>query len=75
MPKQTNLSYDNFTNEQKILFEICLLVHLLEEANPELTSIYSYPDKISDIEKCKIILYKNEEIWFHFILVYFKTIW
>ena len=73
MPKQTNSSSDNFTNEQKILFELYLLVHLLEESNPEIKSIYSYPDAILDIEKSKIVLKEMKKFDFISYLVYFEN--
>lgn len=44
LPTTIDHSYNNLTNEQKVLFEIFLLVRLLEESRPEANSSFNYPD-------------------------------
>ena len=48
-------------------------MHLLEDSNPEITSIYSYPDQLLDIEKSKIILKEMKKFDFISYLVYFEN--
>ena len=44
------------TNEQKILFEIYLTIRQIDDSLPDFSSIYTYPDKVLEIERCKVIL-------------------
>lgn len=47
-------------------------MHLLEEAYPEVPTIYTYPDQILDIEKCKIILKEMRKFDFVSYLIYLE---
>jgi hypothetical protein len=64
--------YNCLTNEQKILFEIYLLIRQLDDATPEYSSIFSYPAKILEIEKCKIILKEMKKFDMVSYLTYYE---
>lgn len=72
MPSSCNQSSDSFTNEQKILFEIYLLIHKLNEMYPEIPSVYMYPTQLLDIEKFKTILKEMKKFDYISYLVYYE---
>jgi hypothetical protein len=73
LPTTIDYSYNNLTNEQKVLFEIFLLMRLLEESSPEANSSYNYPDCVLDLEKSKQILKEMKNFDLISYLVYFKN--
>lgn len=64
--------YNCFTNEQKILFEIYLLIRQLDEQTPDFNSIFTYPDKVLDVERCKIVLKEMKKFDMVSYLTYFN---
>lgn len=72
MPQSIDATCNNLTNEQKLLFEIYLLVRILEEITPEASSVFSYPDCVLDIEKCKQILKERKSFDLISYLVYLQ---
>jgi hypothetical protein len=62
----------NLTNEQKLLFEIFLLLRKVDCNMEDFSSIYSYTDILLEMEKNKLILREAKKFDFISYLIYFE---
>jgi hypothetical protein len=68
-----SLVRSSLTDEQKLLFELFLLLRRIDQSIPDFATIYQYTDKLMDIERSITILKEKKEFKMISYLLFFNN--
>lgn len=69
----TVISGNKLTPEQKLLFEIYLLIHKIDSSMVDTWSLYTYTDILLELGKCKEVLKEGKDFDMISYLIYFNN--